>query len=205
MLGARQTLRHKETNELVRLHPEGPDTEMWHWGPINSGEAAFIGEDGQLLKGTLKDYTHIEDELGRPCCGNPLEGEHVATRYKKYLVPEAEMEKLREVRLLGWEAKVLQEVGENKEIRAPFCAGGRPSQVFRKWFLERRKAITLHKTYDDISAKHRDCDFPDCRHFLFVYQGKAWLYESHQGTLARTDPGQLRKVAALVQSLPEES
>lgn len=194
-----QTLRHKETNALVRLRTGDSGTpSVWYWGDLEDGETLLICEDGSVIKGCLKDYAHIEDELGRACGGIPDKGEHVATRFKKYLVGPKEMAALREKRLLEWEAKVLGEMEQGNEVRNPF-ADGSQSWVFEKWFLAKRGALPLHRSYDSIRDKHHDEAYMNSRSQVFLHQGRPWVWMAHLSALARTDLAHLKKVAALVQ------
>jgi hypothetical protein len=194
-----QTLRHKVNNTLARLF-EGDidDGSIWHWGNLPNGEAFFIAEDGTRFKAKRDDYTHIEDALGRACIGYLKEGEHVATDLKKYLGSKEEMAAMREQKLLEWEASVLSEMEEDQEVRCPF-ADGSESIVFRKWFLERRGAIPLHKSYDRISAKHQDDAFPNSRDSLFFHQGRFWIHACQLSKLAVTQVDHLKEVAAMVE------
>lgn len=200
MYYASQTLRHKETNDLVRLRMAEDDgiPSLWHWGNLKNGETLFVSEDGSVIKGHLKDYTHIEDELGRACGGIPDKDEYVATRYKKYLVPAKEMAILREKKLLEWEAMVLGEMEQSDEVRNPF-ADGSQSWVFEKWFLEKRGALSLHRSYDSIREKHHDEAYMDSRSQIFFHQGRFWVWMAHLSALAVSDTEHLKKVAALVQ------
>jgi len=172
---------------------------MWHWGPLGSGETLFVTEDGTIIKGQLKDYTHVEDELGRACGGIPKKGDHVDMSLKKYLVGPEEMAILKEKKLREWEAKVLGEMEEGDEVSCPFADGSQP-WVFEKWFLERRGAIPLHKSYDRISAKHREEAFPGSRDSLFFHQGKFWVHLGHLSKLAVTQTDHLKQVATFIES-----
>jgi hypothetical protein len=192
-----QTLRHKVNNTLARIYQGSiDDGSMWHWGNLPNGEMFFVGEDGTRFKAKRDDYTHIEDELGRACIGYLKEGEHVSIDLKKYVISKEEMAVLREKKLLEWEAKVLGEMEEGDQVHCPF-ADGSVSWVFQKWFLERRGALPLHKSYDSISAKHRDNAFPDSFDSIFFHQGRFWIHTLHYLSVTQVD--HLKKVAAMVQ------
>lgn len=78
-----QTLRHKETDELVRLDPQPCDT-MWAWSI--GKKTAFIKKDGAKLIDDINNYTHVTDELGRPYSRQPEPGQFVDESAENHLV-----------------------------------------------------------------------------------------------------------------------
>uniref|UniRef100_A0A6M3LVA5 Uncharacterized protein n=1 Tax=viral metagenome TaxID=1070528 RepID=A0A6M3LVA5_9ZZZZ len=190
-----QTLRHKITNELVRLNPE-PSTFAWEIGKNTS----FIREDGTKFIGNSNDYTHIEDELERPHCKQPKEGQFVDESAKKYLVGRKTLLKMRRKKLLEWEKEVLfrmengcvkkptktiyggtiypRHYGEkaNKIVNNPFSDGS-VSFIFQKFFLERRKAKPFYKEYSQFSKKWTNGPL------IFHHNGFTWMYNPHMSNL----------------------
>jgi hypothetical protein len=201
MLMNGQTLRHRKTGKLARLDPSPNTTFAWNIGK----ETAFIAEDGTKFIDDSKDYTHIEDELGRPYANAPEQGQFVDESAKKYLVSEKELLKMRQKRLEQWEAEVLHRMehgGEPDEVRVdpdgtrhikhgkhscdvagkmvlcPFSDGSR-SLLFEKFFLKHRKAVPLFKKYEKFT-KDGWRDGP----MVFRHtDGQFWLYDSHLNRL----------------------
>jgi len=189
-----QTLVHKETNKLVRLDP-GPDD--WDWN-INK-KTAFISEDGTKFADNISNYTHVRDELGRPYNHLPGKGQFVDESVKKYLVDDKQLSKMRQKKLKEWEAEILDRMSGNiktftyfddgkpkthssdsarKTVHCPF-ADGSFSSIFRDFFLRRRKAVPLYKTWNGIFKKYINGPM------VFKHtDGKLWIYDPHMNNLA---------------------
>lgn len=190
MLANGQTLRHKKTSQLVRLDPE--PGEMW------IGEkTAFIARDGTIIIDDIKNYTHVEDELGRPYCKMPAEGQFVDESAEKYLISSRKMAKMRQKRLKEWEAKVLDRMSGNvktftyicngkstistcdsprKSVHCPFADGSEGgagfSSLFRDFFLKRRGATPLYKVWNSIRKEYT------LGPMVFEHtDGQIWLYD----------------------------
>lgn len=194
MLANGQTLRHKEINKLARLDPTPGETWAWDIGE----QTAFIAEDGSKFLDDIANWTHVEDELGRPYCKMPGKGQFVDESAKKYFISKEELAKMREKRLEKWEAKVLKRMagkvkmfrmrvnGKNemhtcdsakKSVHCPFADGGQ-SYLFRDFFLERRKAVPLYKAWNNIMKKYLDGPI------IFLHtDGQLWVYEERTSEL----------------------
>lgn len=168
MLAQGQTLRHKETNELVRIVPTN-DFSVWYWPGKNN--TLFCREDGTTFAGKLKDYTHIEDEFGRAVCGRVKEGEFVDTGLKRYLVSEEKLAELREKSLAEWEERILKKLEESDYVRNPFADGSHCS-VAEKYFLEKHNAKPLHKSYDDFKKEYNTL----CGQYVMRIYNRTWIY-----------------------------
>lgn len=174
-----QTLRHKGTNALVRLagEKEGP---AFHWN-IEDGKSAFIAEDGTHFRDILDNYTHIEDELGRPVAGFDIkQGEFVDSSLRKYLVSPEEKAQMREAKLLAWEAELLAEMRAGGRVLCPFADGSK-SQVFQEWFLKRRNAVPLWE--EDSGQK-----WPEWAPVAFQFEGNWWVHTTRTECLIRVKP-----------------
>lgn len=171
-----QTLRHKRTNELVRLAPSGGSDWAWNIGK----NTTLIREDGSKFFDDIINYTHIEDELGRPYAKQPKEGQFVDESAKKYLISKREKMRMRKKKLLEWEAKVLKAMKEGegqsfctagKEVHCPFADGSR-SYLFGKFFLQRRKARPLYRYWNGIKK-----GFTDGPMVFHHTDGQVWMYD----------------------------
>ena len=177
MLANGQTLRHKHTNRLARLDPTPGET--WAWDI--SKKTAFIDENGTKFIDDISNYTHIEDELGRPYFNLPKEDQFVDEGARKYLVSKEKMAKMRQKRLEEWEAEVLDRMENGspgpyveiisgvkttcyprhssdvagKYVGCPF-ADGSDSFLFKDFFLKRRKAVPLYKEWNSIKKEYMD-------------------------------------------------
>lgn len=194
MLGIGQTLRHKVTNDLVRLDPQ-PGDGPWAWDV--GKKTALISRDGTKFIDDINNYTNIVDELGRPYAKQPKPGQFVDESAEKYLVSKAKMAKMRKKRLEEWEAELLyrMENGGPKPnssdiagrfINNPFADGGW-SGLFEKFFLKRRNAKPLYRYYGSIKKKFVDGPF------VFRYKGKQWIYRHIVGDLVVMKFGPLRR------------
>jgi len=184
-----QTLKHKKTNKLARLVPHSKSTWAWDIGE----RTPFIGEDGKEFLGNICDYTHIEDELGRPYSKQPKEGQFIDESAKKYLVNKYEKLKMRKKKLLEWEKKVLGvmkkgdtiikgQVRKRGSVLCPF-ADGSQSTLFRRFFLKRRKAIPLYKYWNSIRKEYVNGPVS------FTYKKEVWVYHSNLSELCLIKPG----------------
>jgi hypothetical protein len=182
-----QTLRHKETNCLVRLVPQNDDS-AWYWP--GEGATLFYGEDGTTFVGKLKDYTHINDEFGRAAIGRVKEGEFVDTSLKKYLVSEEKLADLREKSLSEWAAKVLNKLITIGIAHNPF-ADGSFCTMAKEYFLKKHNAKQLHLSYNSITKKS---DFMYCHQYVMKIDGKVWLYDEQMGYITPTSLEHLKKV-----------
>lgn len=202
MLANGQTLKHKETNRLVRLDPTPGQT--WAWDI--SKKTAFIAENGTKFIDNINNYTHIEDELGRPYFNMPKEGQFVDESAKKYLVSEEKMAKMRKKKLKEWEAKVLDRMAGNvkmftytcngkpktttcdsakKSVHCPFADGSK-SFLFRDFFLKHRKAIPLYKEWNSIKKEYLDGPM------IFRHtDGQMWMYDERVSNLAVIEEGSI--------------
>lgn len=175
-----QTLKHKITNELVRLNPS-ESTFAWSVDYL-------IREDGSTFKpDNFNDYGPVYDELGRPTSGSPGPGQFVDENLKKYLVSDEELEKMKEERLISWESKILDRMDgitlsscdiSNKQVHCPFADGSR-CYTFQKFFLERRNAKPLYKQYSLYKNNTDLIDGP----LVFLHKGQTWSYDDHLSTL----------------------
>jgi len=215
MLGNGQTLRHKEREELARLDPPTPG-ESWAWdiGP----NTAFIAEDGSKFIDDISNWTHVEDELGRPYAKQPAKGQFVDESAKKYFVSEEELAQMREKKLGEWEAEILDRMknggtpptikyiegikttcyghgsydNAGKSVQGPFTWRGYQSLLFQNWFLKRRQAIPLYRSWNSIRKEYMDGPM--------VFQhadGQLWMYERHLSRLAVIEEGSIAGFLAL--------
>lgn len=190
MLANGQTLRHKERNELARLDPT--PGERWAWDI--SKKTAFIAEDGSKFTDDIANWTHVEDELGRPYFNLPGEGQFVDESAKKYFVSKEELSRMRQEKLEGWEAAVLDRMAGNvrtykvtvngkvethtsdsakKLVHCPFADGSK-SFLFHHYFLKRRKAVPLYKVWNSFKKEYVDGPM------IFRHtDGQLWIYEGH--------------------------
>ncbi len=187
MLLPGQTLRHKETNKLVRLVPKNDGTV---WYQPTEGGALFYREDGTTFVGSPKDYTHIEDEFGRSLCGRIKEGNFVDTNLKKYLVSKEELTKMREKRLEEWVNEILTELRTNGYILCPFADGSFCIQV-EKYFLKKYNAKPMYLSYNNI---HKEFNTLQCRLYLMKIDDKVWLYDSQLSHITATSLEYLKEV-----------
>jgi hypothetical protein len=164
---------------------------IFNHGDLHGSGPNLIAEDGTRFRGDLNDYDCVRDELGRPAGGRPPEGKHVDVRLKKYLVSGEEIAQMREERLHSWEAKLLGKMAQEGEVRHPFFADGSISRVFAEWFLSRRGARPLHRSWDWYKKV-----FTLSRDQIFTHQGKVWIYK-HSGDLVQTDLIYLRRVVEM--------
>lgn len=189
-----QTLRHKETNELVSLVP-AKEASVWHWGNSDKG-TLFYREDGTMFTDDHQNYTHVEDELGRPVSHPPKEGEFVDTSLKKYLVSPEKLAKMREDKLKSWEQDVLVRLYRDNRVFCPFADGSR-SKVFKDYFLDKYGAIPLHITYNSISKKFDDMY---CRQYIFWLDGTLWMYDDQMSEIKEVDLGHMKAVTDFIKT-----
>jgi len=184
MYSRNQTLRHKVTNRLARLDESAQDkVSLWAW---NIGErTAFVDEDGSQFTDDINNYTHIEDEFGRPYSNPPQTGEFVDESARKYLVDDRTKAKMRRESLLKWERKILDRMeGKNlhqcdrpkKSVLCPFADGSHCSLI-EKFFLFRRGAKPLYRQFDSVTRKWKG-HAP-----AFTYKGQLWMYDRHLSDL----------------------
>lgn len=207
MLSNGQTLRHKETNKLARLDPAPGETWAWNVGE----KTAFIAEDGAKFIDDISNYTHVEDELGRPYARQPPEGQFVDESAKKYLVSKEKMAEMRQERLEEWEAEVLDRMENGspgpytkiisgikttclprhssdiagKYIGCPF-ADGSESFLFRNFFLKRRKAVPLYRVWNSIKKEYVDGSIV-FRHT----DGQLWMHDYMTHSLEVIEEGSI--------------
>lgn len=165
-----QTLRHKETNRLVRMVPQPECASVWHW-PDKNGYTQFYNKCGAIFVDKLSNYTHIEDELGRAVSGKVKEGEFVDTSLKRYLVSEEELAVMREKRLEEWANEVETKLKESNFVRHPF-ADGSHSSLSEKYFLEKYNAKPLHKSYNDFRKEYNTL----CGQYVMKIHNRTWIY-----------------------------
>ena len=207
MLSNGQTLKHKYVNRLARLDPTPGET--WAWDI--SKKTAFIAEDGAKFIDDIDNYTHIEDELGRPYAKQPKEGQFVDESAKKYLVSKEKMAEMRQKRLEEWEAEVLDRMENGspgpyiktmsgvkvtcyprhssdiagKYISCPF-ADGSDSLLFKDFFLKRRKATPLYRKWNMIKKEYMDGPMV-FRHT----DGQLWIYDRMMHSLGVLEEGSI--------------
>lgn len=175
MLSNGQTMRHKETNKLARLDPVPGETWAWDIGK----KTAFVAKDGTKFIDDIGNYTHVEDELGRPYSRMPAEGQFVDESAEKYLISAKKLAEMRQKKLKEWEAEVLDRMENGgpkpyteiiagvkttiyprhccdvagKSVHCPF-ADGSDSLLFRKFFLANRGATSLYEKWGSVLKKY---------------------------------------------------
>jgi len=185
MLGARQTLRNKKTNQLARLCGQD-ECSAWAW---NLGSnTLFIDEYGNKFEDDIKNWTHVEDEFGRAALGRVKEGEFVATNLKKYLVSDEEKAKMLKESLERWEQELLKEMDEAEyEVRNPFADGGKGGAgmcfKFKEYFLNRMGAKPFYRKR---MYSGRLYDGP----VYFHYRGEMWVCEPVHDDLFKPVPAE---------------
>ena len=187
MLSTGQTLVHKKTKKLARLNPNR-EASMWAW---NIGKkTAFISENGEKFTDDISNYTHIEDELGRPYAHPPKEGQFVDESAKTYLVSKTKLAKMRQEKLKELEAGILDRMAgnikmssctENGKLRTYSCDSPKKRvhcpfpgiyAIFYSYFMERRKAVPLYRSWCSIKKKY----IPGPMAFRHT-DGQLWIYE----------------------------
>lgn len=200
MLSNGQTLVHKKTKELARMVPE--PGERWAW---NIGKnTVFISKEGTEFIDDINNYTHIKDELGQPYAHPPKEGQFVDETAKKYLVSKAELAKMRRKKLKELEADILDRMAGNVRMQSCITNGKKRTYscdypkimvhcpfpgiyaTFRNYFLERRKAVPLYRSWCSITKKYTDGPMV-FRHT----DGQLWIYEYHLSELKVIEEGSL--------------
>ena len=207
MLANGQTLRHKYTNRLARLDPTPGESWAWDIGK----KTAFIAENGTKFIDNINNYTHVKDELGRPYFNVPKEGQFVDESAKKYLVSEKKMAEMRKKKLEEWEAKVLDRMAGNvkytnvtvngkvekhtsdsakKSVCCPFADGSK-SFLFRDFFLGRRKAIPLYKSWSTYENFEKGGGFASGLMIFRHTDGQIWMYNERMSELVVIEEGSI--------------
>jgi len=202
MYYAMQTLRHKENNELVRLVPTPYDTG-WKWDWSLGANTLVVDELGNKLQIDINDYTCIKDEFGTARGDRPNKGQFVAECLKKYLVSKFELMKMRKKSLLEHERNILDRMAginckgidiPTKQVLHPF-----KSRLVHKFFLRRRKAIPLVKTWRKAFGSAEKEGF-HINHTTWVFlhtDGQLWRWDNN-ASLCVIDIQQIKKVAKML-------
>ena len=197
----RQTLVHLMTRELARLTDQDVDSN-WAWKL--GDKTLFVNEKGEKFADDHKNYGAVYDWLDRPRGDEPAKGQHVAVHLRRYaLATDVERAEMQEQYLHDWECDVLGEMKEvvdgesdRYDVLCPF-ADGSESLLFKRWFLERRGAIPLHKTMDNIYKKF---NVNYCRQYVFKHEGLIWMYDGQMSDLKLMDVDHLKEVAKTLQN-----
>ena len=207
MLYNGQTLVHKKTNKLARLNHDR-EASMWAW---NIGKkTAFISENGKKFADDISNYTHIKDELGQPYAHPPKEGQFVDETAKKYLISKAELAKMRRKKLEELEADILDRMAGNVKMNSCIIRGGVkrtyscdvPKKMvhcpfsdvyplFRDYFMKRRGAGPLYRSWSSISKRYVDGPMV-FRHT----DGQVWIYEYSLSELKVIEPGSISTLSS---------
>ena len=168
----RQTLAHKQTKELVCLTGYMRGTGR---------KVVLIDVNGVYREDDLDNYTHIDDEFGRPYTKQPRENEHVNTEAAKYLVGKDELLNLRRNSLIAWEKRILDRMNginmkqcdvAHKYVLCPFSDGSFCPPV-RDYFLKNRNAKPLFRRYDPVRKEWVDGAV------VFKHtDNQMWMYDS---------------------------
>lgn len=146
-----QTLRHKDTNKLVALHPLHEEGSIFNWEV--GKHTSLIDENGVLFYDNINNYTPILDWFGRPA--STVEGEkstskHIDTTLKKYLFVSGEEREIKKQQALEqWRDRLLKRLETETHI---YCwyADGSICPIFRKYFMEYIKAKPLIEAWNNI-------------------------------------------------------
>lgn len=174
-----QTLRHKKTNILARLVPQTGDL---NWYCPGNNYTLFYKEDGTTFTDKLKNFTYINDEFGRPLCGQVENGQYVDIKLKRYLVSKEELLKLREKSLARWEEKILVEIKTKGSVQCPFSDGSKCTEI-ETYFLKKHNGKPLHKSYNCFT---KEFDFVYCRQYIMKIYDKVWLYDEQMNWIVPT-------------------
>lgn len=177
MYYSNQTLRHKETNQLVALCPTNKDT-VWKWNIGN--KTLFVDKQGNKFVDDISNYIHIEDELGNPCSNDPKKGQFVDESLEKYLVSKHKLLKMKKQTLNLYLNQILEKLTKEKSFMVNFSSTH--NYVFKKYFLRYMHATPLYISYDKIYKKYRPS-----REKVFIYNHKLWLY--HDNYISRMKGG----------------
>lgn len=180
-----QTLRHRKTNELVRLASIKYPLNWVDWASKTDRGTLLIRENGTKFTDNINNYTHIEDEFGRPYAKQPKDGQFVDESAKRYLVSPEEMAEMRQKSLEAWEDRLLGYMVKGKysadtpgkAVLCPFSDGSRCS-VFQEFFLRRRNATPLYKRWNSIKG-----EFSDGPMIFRHIDGQLWMYRYARGDL----------------------
>jgi len=157
--GYEQTLRLKGTDRLFRLVGNIPVDIREFAGTVEypfiyAPDTTFvISENGVYYDCyKLSEFTHLEDEFGRPISSPPRKGEYVSEICKKYVkYSSSELQKMRERGLNSKIRDIFRELRECGNVRFPFSDGG-TNVVLRKYFIDKVKARPLFK----FTTQHTD-------------------------------------------------
>ena len=165
MYSCYQTLVHKETKKLVALHPKN-NNSVWNYEMDR-----FIDEKGRVFKDNIKNYTHIEDDFGRPLVGaNREKNKYVDVTLKKYVgLTEKQKNNNRVKALNSWYKKLLWQMGQKNTISSPFSNNGY-SYRLEEYFFKRIKAKPIAKFIEKQITEN--CS----REYFFSYKGKKWYF-----------------------------
>ena len=166
MYGATQTLYHKETKKLARLNPLNRDS-AWAWDI--GDKTRFIDKEGNVFFDHITNYTHIEDEFGRPY-SKPLEkGQHVDESAEKYVsLTKGQRIQLCRKSAVEWERKILDKMAKEDYILSPFADGSMCPYMYQ-YFMKHRKAKPVWVS----SSLYRSP-------MMFRYNNKVWIYQDHR-------------------------
>lgn len=145
MYYSNQILMHKETLKVVQLC--GDKTSQWCW-PRPDGVVALLDiESGETFGGLLTDYTHIQDEFGRPFNYDyPVKRkwDNREVTYEMYLKPPEELLELREKSYQLWKNWIINQLLCKGSLMCPFADGSYCVYVGER-FLKEHKKKTLIK------------------------------------------------------------
>lgn len=171
-----QTLRHKDTNKLIKLAISGDSSFAWNI----SDKTAMYDEDGKPFVDDISNYTHIENEFGQAACGGYSKDNKPDLSLKKYV--GVDLTAMRETSLLAWETKLLAEMDKTNIILCPF-ANGSQCPLFKQFFLERRKAVPLYQEWNRYEKHNNTTPVESFNTSVwndgpptFVYKDQQWLY-----------------------------
>ena len=159
MFGPGQLVRNTKTDKCAKI--------------IDPWDNKFEDDDGNVFEDNIADYTHIEDEFGRPAWPNDK-----ARKYAK--LSKEELLKMRKRSLKEWEQKILSIMDGNSGdeddkpsmyVSHPFANNGY-CDLMETYFLRNRGAKPLYTYYHPIYER-----IVESNEMVFTYKGKTWIYD----------------------------
>lgn len=175
MYMSHQTLVHKVTKKIVRLNP-AKSCSSFAWAIGHN--TCLMGEDGKIFTDDINNYTHIEDEFGRPISGSYFKDKPDLSLKEYVNLTDSQKKRLKLKSCKEWEARILKEMEESKSVRCPF-ADGDICPAIRDFFMKNRKAKVLFNYYDSYSKKM----LPAWWEMIFTYKGQKWIYNDRLSEL----------------------